>query len=117
MFERTISAESRERMRLNGWDFVDYFEGGECLCSGMIKGPELHVMVAEEWRGRAMTRRRVRAFLAPLHARFGYLTTRIGHDRVTQRAFVERLGFKKTWEDSMFRYYELTTLPFGRKAK
>jgi hypothetical protein len=117
LFEGTISEASRERMRLNGWEFVDLVENGECLLSATIKGPEIHVLVAPEWRGRIMTRRRIRAFLGPLHARNGYLSTRIGHDRVQQRAFVERLGFKKTWVDPMFQYYELTTLPFERKAK
>lgn len=107
----------RERMRLNGWETMDYLERGEHVATGIHKGAELHVIVDQAWRGRALSRRRVREFLQPLFERHGYVSTRVAHERVEQQAFVERIGFKKTWEDAMFRYYMLTALPFERKVK
>lgn len=117
LFPALLKPEVLERMRLNGWEFVDYLDGDECVCSGMVKGPEIHITIAPEWRGRALSRRRVRDFLAPLMARHGYLATRIRREGAEAQAFVTRLGFKRTWEDPMFFYYELTQLPFERKAK
>lgn len=116
LFQGALSDERLAQMRLNGWDVVDYFEQAQCVASALVKGPEIHVTIAPEWRGRALSRRRTREFLAPLFARHGYLATRVLHDKKDAQAFVVRIGFKKTWEDAMFAYFELRTLPFERKA-
>lgn len=117
LYDEILGEETRMRMHLNGWIFSGYYDAGELVASAMTKGPEIHVVVAPAWRGRAMSRRRVREFLTPLLTRHGYLTTRVLHEKTEHQRFIERVGFKKTWEDSMFRYYELNELPFGRKVK
>ncbi len=112
-----LTPERRLDLARSGWTFHDYLEGEEVVASAMMHGPEIHIIVAPQWRGRAMSRRRVRAFLAPLLEQYGYLATRVLHNREEQRRFVERVGFTQTWSDSMFCYYMLTTLPFERRAK
>lgn len=117
LFEGTLSAERLELMRVNGWTVEDYFDEGQCVASALVKGPEIHITIAPEWRGHAMSRRRVRDFLARHLERRGYLTTRVLHEKKEAQALIARVGFKKTWEDAMFAYFELTKLPFERKAK
>lgn len=110
-----MAPDVKLRMRQSGWRFVDYVERGEHVAELIIKGTEVHLTVMPEWRGRALSRRRVLAVLGPLFETHSFLTTRILTEHVEQQAFITRLGFKKTWEDAMFRYYMLDALPFQRK--
>jgi hypothetical protein len=55
--------------------------------------------------------------LAPVLDRFGMLTTKVPKDMIASKRFVQRVGFKPTWQDEDFDYYLLTTLPWERKTK
>lgn len=112
-----MSPEARDRMERDGWRFTDYVENGEVIATLIRRGAEVHLSVAPEWRGRALSRKRVLRVLTPLFIHHSFLTTRIAHDKKDPQQFVERLGFKRTWEDPMFVYYMLDTLPFQRTRK
>lgn len=89
---------------------------GETAGVAAVDGTEIHFALAEDWRGRAITRARTREFLAPLIARRGYLTTRAEMPDAERRSFLERLGFRRTWtQDNGIEHYMLTCLPFDKK--
>jgi hypothetical protein len=102
-------------LTLDGWDFVPLEEGGETLAVAALRGSEIHFAVRPDWRRRIVTRRRARAFLAPLIERTGFLTTRCPHDEPGARKFVERMQFEPTWSDERFTYFILTSLPFSKE--
>lgn len=83
-------------------------------CRAAVQGTEIHV---EFTRPGAVLRNRVREFLAPLLDRHGFLTTRVPIGWSKHRRFVERLGFRLTWNDNEYEYFMLTELPFSRKEK
>lgn len=100
--------------RLAGWDLVPYERSGRVVALAALAGPEIHFAIAPEWRGRTIFRGATRAFLAPLVARRGYLTTRAlageGHKR-----FLTRLGFRHTGTREGVEHYMLSGLPFGKE--
>ena len=57
----------------------------------------------------------IREFVKPLIETRGYLTTRVLHEKSFQTAFIERIGFRRTWSDDQFSYFYLGSLPFERK--
>jgi hypothetical protein len=97
-----------------GWDVVYLEDRGQRTGAALLNGTEIHFIVAPEWRGRAIRRDNARAFLEPLLARHGYLTTRVLHGALEALGFVERMGFEKTWSDASFHYFALCKLPFTR---
>ena len=99
---------------LADWDTVPVDIDGEHVATAIVKGTEIHFALVADWRPEG-TRGRIRAFLAPLLERRGYLTTRVRLDRPHEQKFVQRLGFAPTWNDENFRYYMLCELPFERK--
>ncbi len=100
-----------------GWEVVPRFEGAALAGAALLRGTEIHFIVAPAWRKRLITRRSAREFLNPLLARHGMLTTRILHGSSGPDLFVRRLGFKRTWSDEMFNYYMLTQPPFERSKQ
>ena len=101
---------------LEDWEVVPHYDGEQHACTAVVKGSEIHFAVATGYRGRIIRRENTRAFLAPLLERQGYLTTRVPHGRLTQKKFVQRLGFTPTWKDGDVEYYLLGDLPFERKS-
>lgn len=96
------------------WEVVPYYESGQHACTAVVKGTEIHFAAVP---GRRVIRRNnTRAFLAPLFERQGFLTTRVPHGRIAQKEFVQRIGFKPTWQDSEVEYFLLGSLPFERKS-
>ena len=77
-------------------------------------GSEIHLehLVARKW----MTRALIHEHLGPALEILGFLTTRVPRDDTTNRRFIERLGFEKTWSDDQFDYYMLGSLPFSRTS-
>jgi hypothetical protein len=97
-----------------GWEVVYLLDGGQRTGAALLNGTEIHFIVAPEWRRRAIRRDNARAFLAPLLARSGYLTTRVLHGALASLQFVRRMGFEQTWSDASFHYFALCKLPFTR---
>jgi hypothetical protein len=100
-----------------GWEIHYHEEAGERAAAGLLKGTEVHFIVAPEWRRRLIRRDNAKAFLsALLRDCGGMLTTRILLDSAGPAAFVDRIGFKKTWSDGTFNYFALCAPPFQRRA-
>lgn len=100
---------------LGHWGLVPFYVSDALAAVVMVRGPEIHLVLAPQWRDKgAMTRGRIRGVLKPLLQTFGYLTTRLAKGDGTHRLFIDRLGFKPTWSDERFTYFMLTELPFGK---
>lgn len=78
----------------------------------VVGGTEVHAILK---RPGVITRRNVRAALAPLMDELGFVTTRVAHHDARSTRFVRAIGFRKTWADDHFTYYMLTNTPFTRK--
>lgn len=100
---------------LASWSFVSLIEHGELAGIAMLKGTEIHFAAAPAWRGRVITRRRARAFLKPLMAQYGFLTTRSLATDHDSAVFLLRLGFVKTWTELRIHHWMLTALPFSKE--
>ena len=82
----------------------------------VAKGTEVHIALAPGWRPKGSMRGAVRSFFRPVFEKHGFLTTRVGHGRMKQKKFVERVGFRPTWKDGDVEYYLLSNLPFERQS-
>lgn len=96
------------------WELVPGVVGGVHVCTAALSGTEIHFGIVPAYRRQLIRRFNTQAFLAPLLARWGLLTTRVRLDRHSQQRFVERLGFVRTWADDTCQYYLLADLPFTR---
>jgi hypothetical protein len=119
-----IISSVRKGTALSRYQILDYFADwevfqfdfeGRLVWTMVVKGTEVHIALAPDWQPRASMRDSVRAFLEPVFERHGFLTTRVSHERVDQKKFVKRIGFKPTWIDGDVEYYLLGSLPFERK--
>jgi hypothetical protein len=98
------------------WKVRYHEERGVRAAAALLKGQEIHFVVAPEWRRRLIRRDNATAFLtALLHEAGGMLTTRILHGSAGPARFVERIGFEKTWSDERFDFYALCRAPFQRR--
>ena len=96
------------------WEVVPGFIDGQHAATAIVRGTEIHFALVPEFRHSAVLRQRTREFLRPLFERHGFLTTRVLLTGTAQRRFVQRMGFKPTWNDGFFQYYMLSELPFAR---
>lgn len=101
---------------LADWEVLPGYVQGEHAWTMVAKGTEVHFARAHAWRPRPGMRGAVREFLRPKFDRLGFLTTRVQHGRISQKTFIERVGFKPTWTDAAVGYYLLANLPFERKT-
>jgi len=100
-----------------GWEVHYHMENGQRAAAALLKGTEVHFVVAPEWRRKLIRRDNTKAFLrALLDKNGGWLTTRLLIDSAGPAAFIQRIGFTKTWTDGVFNYYALCRLPFERRA-
>lgn len=114
-FVSTGEAPSTEYVIEGLRDFRAIAVGDRALL--LVRGPEVHVFVPSAWRGRAFSKRVVRAMLLPLLNHYGYITTRLALDDQPGRIdLVTRLGFKPSWSDGVRQYYLLTELPFSKRT-
>lgn len=97
------------------WELIPAEIEGQHVATAVVKGTEIHFALVEGWRPQSCYRGAIKAFLKPLIERQGFLTTRVPHDRVAQKRFVQRLGFKPTWRDEQVEYFLLSHVPFERK--
>lgn len=100
---------------LHECEAIPGYVDGQLVATLLRKGTEVHFAISKQYRGKTINRRRTREFLRPVLEEYGFLTTRLLHDRKGQQRFIERIGFKKTWSDDKCHYYMLTDLPFERK--
>ena len=99
----------------DGWEVIPGYIRGEHAATVILNGTEVHLAVTPAFRNRALLfRREVNKLIAPLLERLGFLTTRIALTATAQKQFVERVGFKPTWSDTIFQYYMLSELPLAR---
>ncbi len=96
----------------DGWEVVPGYLDGEHAATAVVKGTEIHFAIVPQFRRKAVLRRRTQEFLRPLFERRGFLTTRVPRGSDKNKRFVERVGFKPTWQDETFQYYLLGNLPW-----
>ena len=106
-----IAPEAADALRL--WEFVPLVVAGKTRALAAVQGSEIHFVVDPQWRGRTITARRTRAFLAPLFDRRGFLTTRA--EPSADDWFLKRMGFALTWNDGTLNHYMMSELPFGER--
>ena len=99
------------------WSERLYERGGKAVARLIRMGSEVHFEIHPEHRHRVIYRHVTREFLRPVFEEHGFLTTRTHPRDFKSQAFIERLGFERTWSDENFDYYMLTALPFGKKEK
>lgn len=81
-----------------------------------FKGTEIHFAFVRGYRPPACWRGAIKAHLQPHFDKYGFLTTRVPHDRPLQKDFVKRVGFRPTWQDDNVEYFMLSSMPFQRNA-
>ena len=81
------------RERLEGWDVKAFCDGEKPVGMLMVKGPELHVAVLPEVRGKWLSRRLIREVFSPLLKKYGEAKTKVMPDNSNGSDFVRRLGF------------------------
>jgi len=105
------------RSKFDDWEVHYHLENGQRAAAALLKGTEVHFVVAPEWRRKLIRRDNTKAFLgALLNKNGGWLTTRLLIDSAGPASFIQRIGFQKTWTDGVFNYYALCRLPFERRA-
>lgn len=92
-----------------GWETRAIVVDGVYYGDVMLRGNEVHVATV-----RGMSRRSIRAFAADLLAEKFFLVTRSQVGDASE-AFIRRLGFVQTNEDTEFCYWWLDQLPFNKR--
>ena len=101
----------------DGWEMIPGFVKGQHVCTAALKGREIHFAVLKEHQKKVIRRDAAREFLGSiLKEKGGFLTTRVLLEHKPEIAFVERIGFRRTWSCVNFQYFFLTELPFERAA-
>ena len=113
--ERFTAWSSLPPVEMAGWQMVPWEVNGRTIGVAATSGTEIHFAVDPQWRTRAMTRERVRQFLAPLIEKRGYLTTRAIDPTQPQRDFLRKLGFDMTHEHDSIEHFMLSGLPFAKE--
>ena len=72
------------------------------LDSPCSRAPEYHCQLDPGFR---LTRKEIRAFLAPLLNRRGFLTTRVPIGDEANERFNRAFGFERTWSDERFQLF------------
>ena len=113
--ERFVAWSNLPPTEMAGWQMVPWEVNGRTIGMAATSGTEIHFAVDPRWRTKAMTRDRVRQFLAPLIERRGYLTTRAINPTQEQRAFLAKIGFDMTHEQDQIEHFMLSALPFSQE--
>jgi hypothetical protein len=96
---------------LDGWKCTVAQRNGVDVAMVLTRGTEIHLASLTERK--AISRKNVREFLAPILAEHGVVTTRVPLD-VTDHKLRTALGFTQTWADERYTYWALTELPFNK---
>lgn len=96
---------------LDGWTIRTAQRAGTDCAFVITNGPEIHFVSIDERR--AMSRKNILEFVAPLIETYGFATTRVPASE-TNHKLREALGFLPTWQDADFLYWALTELPYQK---
>jgi hypothetical protein len=96
---------------LAGWSIKVAQRSGLDVAFVCTLGTEIHFVSLVG--PRAMSRKNIAQFMAPLIAEYGYATTRVSIDE-TNHKLREHLGFVESWSDNQYRYFICTELPYTR---
>lgn len=107
-----VSEDDLQRIAAE-WEILPYRQDGEMVGAACMRGSEFHCMTIPAFR---LRRKPMREFLRPLFERHNVLTTRVQHADTGNQRFNYAFGFRETWRDETFIYYEMAELPFGGKA-
>lgn len=99
---------------VQGWQALPFMVGSEHVGSAIVNGNEIHFALVPGQRPAGCVRGAIQAFIQPLLTLNGFLTTRVRLGQAKEKRFVERVGFRPTWNDDQFQYYLLGRLPFAR---
>lgn len=83
------------RKALSSWDVQAFCDGEKVVGMLMTQGPELHVAILPEARGKWLSRRLIREVFGPLLERYGAAKTKVAPGNRKGDDFVSRLGFEK----------------------
>lgn len=118
LLERAIAAcefpeglEAVARKFFMTWEAVPFLVGEEPAGVMFVQGSEVHAVIFPEHRHSALQKHRLRAFMAPVLRRHGFLTTTVGLARKRQCRFVEQLGFQRVTENDRDAFYYLPMAP------
>ena len=120
LFRTELPAQVLDTLVEQGATFTPVEIEGDLAGAALVNGTEVHFVAAPEWRGGALGKRSViRGFLGALLAQseLGFLTTRVSNTRKSEQQFVQRVGFKKSWDDGAQTFYILAELPFSRASQ
>ncbi len=96
------------------WELIPAYREGDLCGVVMLRGTEMHVCAKPEYIGSAITRKNIADTLSVLLEKHGFLTTRLFHGHDAERRFIERCGFRQTWQDATFNYFILTEAPYAK---
>jgi len=98
---------------LAGWNIQTAKRAGVDVAFVITRWTEIHFVSIVG--NRAMSRRNIAEFVAPLLEKYGYATTRVPIAETDHR-LREALGFQHTWSDDYYSYWAITELPYQRKG-
>lgn len=96
---------------LDGWTVHTAQHAGKDCGFVLEKGCELHFLAFDGKR--ALSRKNLLKYIAPILARYGYLTTRSSVG-APDDAMRRRLGFELTWTCNGFNFWAMTSIPYER---
>jgi hypothetical protein len=93
---------------MSDWTFTEYphFEV-------MVKDSEVHMLAKSTF----LPRSGFADVFGPILDKHGIVTTKCLVTDTASVRFIERIGFTRTHEDSMFIYFQIEKIPFERKPK
>lgn len=77
--------------RMKDWDVSAFHDGSRAVGMLMTRGPELHVAVIPEVRGRWLSRRLINEVFAPIIGKHGRAVTSVASDNARGLEFVRRI--------------------------
>lgn len=80
---------------LESWNVEAFCDGEKVIGMLMTKGPEMHVAVLPEVRGKWLSRRLINEVFAPIIDKYGCAVTKVAECNPKGEDFVGRLGFEK----------------------
>jgi GNAT superfamily N-acetyltransferase len=117
LFRAELGTEVLDALIACGAKFVPLVDGEDLAGAALVNGTEVHFVAHPHWRkGKLGSRRVIRSFLSGLlrDSELGFLTTRVLTAHKDAQRFVQRVGFKPTWNDGMCQFFMLHELPFSR---
>jgi hypothetical protein len=114
MEDEGLSYEDARSM-LDGFEMIPYVEDGVHMATLLKMNSEVHFSIFKTFRGKNITRRRLKEFLLPILKREGFLTTKLHKDEPSR--FIEKLGFVKVGESLSHNIYMMNELKVLEKKQ